>query len=38
MHLTTGTLLRPHEIISAIGADGMGEVYKTRALGQATVQ
>lgn len=28
MSLTTGTRLGPYEIVSAIGAGGMGEVYK----------
>jgi hypothetical protein len=27
MGLSTGTQLRPYEIVSAIGAAGMGEVY-----------
>ena len=30
MSLKPGTLLGPHEIISLIGAGGMGEVYKAR--------
>ena len=30
MALKPGTLLGPHEIISLIGAGGMGEVYKAR--------
>ena len=30
MPLTSGTLLGPCEIQSAIGAGGMGEVYKAR--------
>jgi serine/threonine protein kinase len=28
--LTTGTRLGPYEIVSAIGAGGMGEVYRAR--------
>ena len=31
MALTTGARLGPYEIQSAIGAGGMGEVYKARA-------
>jgi serine/threonine protein kinase len=30
MHLTTGARLGPYEILSAIGAGAMGEVYKAR--------
>ena len=30
MSLTTGTRLGPYEIVSAIGAGGMGEVYRAR--------
>jgi serine/threonine protein kinase len=30
MTLTAGTKLGPYEIVSAIGAGGMGEVYRAR--------
>ena len=30
MHLSAGTLLGTHEIISPLGAGGMGEVYRAR--------
>jgi serine/threonine protein kinase len=30
MSLTSGAKLGPYEILSAIGARGMGEVYKAR--------
>src|SRR6058998_3027050 len=30
MPLTSGTRLGPYEIVSAIGAGGMGEVYRAR--------
>jgi eukaryotic-like serine/threonine-protein kinase len=30
MALSAGTCLGPHEIVSPIGAGGMGEVYKAR--------
>ncbi len=31
MSLATGTRLGPYEVISPIGAGGMGEVYRARA-------
>jgi serine/threonine protein kinase len=30
MSITAGTRLGPYEIVSAIGAGGMGEVYRAR--------
>ncbi len=30
MPLTPGTQLRPYEVVSAIGAGSMGEVYRAR--------
>ena len=34
MALTTGTRLAPYETLALIGAGGMGDVYKAKAISQ----
>jgi hypothetical protein len=36
MSLGPGTRLGPHEVVAAIGAGGMGEVYLARAIRGST--